>query len=55
MTTPVRIAGKCSSRCSSTGTETLYGRLATSAVGSPGSSATRSASSCTTVSSASGW
>ena len=51
---PAASDGKCSSRCSSTGTETLYGRFATSAVGSPGSSVTRSASSCDTVSGASG-
>ncbi len=43
--------GKRSSRCSSTGTETLYGRLATSAVGGgPGSASIRSASAATTSS-----
>ena len=46
----LRATAKCSSRCRSTGTETLYGRFATSRTGSPGSSVTRSASSCTTVS-----
>src|SRR4051812_16100692 len=43
--------GSSSSRCSSTGTATLYGRLATRAVGGgPGSSRRRRASAVTTVS-----
>jgi hypothetical protein len=50
MTMPERRDGMCSSRCRSTGTDTLYGRFATRREGSPGSSVTRSASSCTTVS-----
>ncbi len=42
--------GKVSSMCSSTGTATLYGRLATSAVGAgPGSSRTCIASECTSA------
>jgi hypothetical protein len=42
--------GKCSSMCSRTGTATLYGRLATSAVGAgPGNSVTCIASECTSA------
>ena len=52
ITSPCRMLGKVSRMCSSTGTATLYGRLATSAVGCapPGSSRTRAASACTTLS-----
>ena len=50
MTRPVRSDGSTSSRCSTTGTATLYGRFATSAVGGgPGTRPSRSASACTTV------
>src|SRR5262249_38366631 len=38
MTTPRASVGKTASRCSSTGTATLYGKLAASTVGSRGSS-----------------
>ena len=44
ITTPDRMLGKCSRKCSSTGTETLYGRFATSRVGIAGSSVDGSAS-----------
>ena len=45
ITRPVRSDGRLPSRCSSTGTATLYGRFATSAVGAAsGSASTRSAS-----------
>ena len=47
--------GTVASRCRMTGTDTLYGRFATSRLGVPGSAAsTRSASSCSTVSGAPG-
>ncbi len=54
ITRPEAIAGKYSRKCSSTGTEMLYGRLATRPVGVPGSSVIVMASAVTTVSGASG-
>ena len=44
ITTPVRRVGNFSSRCRSTGTETLYGKLATRTVGTIGNSLTANAS-----------
>ena len=49
ITSPRCSVGKCSMKCRSTGTDTLYGRFATSTLGACGSSVMRRASCAITV------